>query len=100
MLAGRDYFASQMARLGDDELARPLKLPGWTGKHLLAHLAGNARALGRLADWARTGTPNPMYAGSDERAREIEATAGLDASVLRAAVFRDQHRLEDTLNRP
>jgi maleylpyruvate isomerase len=99
MLGGREYFQSQLALIEDDQLARPLALPNWTGKHLLSHVAGNARALGRLARWASTGEPHPMYAGPDERAREIETNAGLDASVLRAAVEYDQHNLEDALGR-
>jgi len=97
MRGGSDYFESQLAMIEDDQLARPLALPNWTGKHLLAHVAGNARALGRLVTWASTGRPHPMYAGPDERAQEIETDAELDASALRAAVANDQHHLEAAL---
>jgi len=37
------------------------ELPGWTGRHILSHVGHNARALGRLAHWAATGEPAPMY---------------------------------------
>ena len=99
MTAGRDYFESQLARIQDDQLALPSGLPNWTRKHLLAHMAGNARALGRLATWASTGEPTAMYAGPDERAREIEADAVLDAPTLRAAVRNAQGDLEAALGR-
>ena len=99
MSAGHDYFESQLARMPDNQLGRSIELPGWTGKHLLAHVAGNARALERLATWASTGEPTPMYANPDERAREIETDAVLDAPTLRAAVTNDQRDLEAALGR-
>jgi len=98
MTAGRDYLESQLARLQDDHLALPSGLPGWTRKHVLAHVAGNARALGRLATWASPGEPTAMYAGPDERVREIEADAGLDAPALRSAVRQCQRDLEEALD--
>jgi hypothetical protein len=35
-------------------------LPGRSRKHLLAHVAGNAEALGNLMRWAATGVPTPL----------------------------------------
>jgi maleylpyruvate isomerase len=99
MLGGRGYFEARLATIDDETLARPVGLPHWTGKHLLAHVAGNARALSRLATWASTGEPTAMYAGPDERAREIEIEAVRPASALRAGVRTDQRALEDALDR-
>jgi len=49
---------------------------GWSRGHVATHLARNAEAIGRLADWAVTGTPHEMYPGGTEgRDREIEAGA-------------------------
>lgn len=46
-------------------------LPGWTGRHLVAHLAANAEALSRLVTWAATGVETPMYASAEARAADI-----------------------------
>lgn len=54
------------------DLRAPAGLPGWTRAHLVAHLIGNAAALGNLLTWARTGVETPMYASRDERTAQIE----------------------------
>lgn len=53
----------------------PCLLPGWTRKHLVAHLAANAEAVGRLLHWARTGERTPMYSSPEQRNADIEAGA-------------------------
>lgn len=50
------------ADLGADALDEPSTLPVWTRKHLVAHVAANADALGHLVHWAATGERTPMYA--------------------------------------
>jgi fumarylacetoacetase len=40
-------------------------------RHLVAHLALNAGALGNLVAWARTGVESPMYASAEQRAADI-----------------------------
>ncbi|MFD5315267.1 maleylpyruvate isomerase family mycothiol-dependent enzyme [Streptomyces sp. NPDC127098] len=57
-------------------------LPGWTRGHVVAHLAGNAEALGNLVRWARTGERTPMYGSPAERDTAIEAGARLPADRL------------------
>jgi maleylpyruvate isomerase len=59
--------------LSDRELEQPSGLTGWSRRHLLAHLACNAEALGRLAYWARTGVKTPMFASWEQRNADIEA---------------------------
>ncbi len=57
------------------ELDEPSQLPGWTRKHVAAHLALNAEALGNLVYWARTGEERPMYSSPAQRSADIEAGA-------------------------
>lgn len=59
-------------------------LPGWTRKHLVAHVASNADALGNLVHWAATGERTPMYASPEERAAGIERGPALSAPELDA----------------
>jgi maleylpyruvate isomerase len=57
------------------DLDSPSLLPGWTRKHVAAHLALNAEALGNLVHWARTGEERPMYSSPEQRNTDIEAGA-------------------------
>lgn len=63
---GTDLF-TRAAPLDDAGLDAPSTLPGWSRKHLVAHVAANADALGNLVHWAATGgahrcTPLPRSA--------------------------------------
>lgn len=73
-----------LVNLDEASLAAPSGLPGWSRRHLLAHLAANADALGNLVHWAATGEPTPMYASSAERGAGIERGARLPAAQLAA----------------
>ena len=64
---GTAYFARKLAELGDEEFDAPSLVPGWTRRHVIAHVGYNARALTRLLEWAATGIETPMYAGADQR---------------------------------
>jgi maleylpyruvate isomerase len=86
MRQGTDLFRSALAELNDGELAEPSALPGWTRRHVLAHVGYNARALQRLAAWARTGEPHPMYGSAEQRNAEIADGATWDGPRLRAFV--------------
>ncbi|WP_052745709.1 maleylpyruvate isomerase family mycothiol-dependent enzyme [Allosalinactinospora lopnorensis] len=86
MEAGTSLLFERVTALGDAELDGPTRLPGWTRRHLLAHIGANAHALGRLAHWARTGERTPMYAGPEARTEEIEQGAALGSRELRAFV--------------
>lgn len=83
---GTHFLTSQVARLGDDDISRPSRLPGWTIGYLLTHLARNADALGNLVRWAATGIETPMYPGGPE-----QRLADLDKGALRppAEILRD-----------
>jgi maleylpyruvate isomerase len=72
-----------LAAADDATLLGPTRLEGWTGRHLLAHLAANADALRNLAAWARTGAETPMYSSMDQRNEDIEAGSTRPVSELR-----------------
>ncbi|WP_328346419.1 maleylpyruvate isomerase family mycothiol-dependent enzyme [Streptomyces violaceus] len=83
--------------LTDADLSTPSTLPGWTRAHVIGHVARNAEALGRLAAWARTGVPTPMYADREQRAAEIESSAALPPAVLRQDLTSTAAGLENAL---
>src|SRR5260370_1545433 len=93
------YFLARLAQVSDDELSAPSALPGWTGRHILSHVGHNARALGRLAHWAATGEPTPMYSGLTARAAEIALGARWDADRLRSFVEVEQDALAAAFER-
>jgi maleylpyruvate isomerase len=79
-------FLATLNGLTDADLGAPTVLPGWTRRHVLAHVASNAEALGRLLHWARTGDPTPMYASPEERDAAIEEGSRSTPDRLRDAV--------------
>jgi maleylpyruvate isomerase len=99
MTAGHRYFLARLAQVSDDELLAPSALPGWTGRHVLSHVGHNARAIRRLAHWAATGEPTPMYARATSRAREIALGAHWDTARLRSFVEVEQDELAAALHR-
>lgn len=80
---GTSVLLSTVDRLADDELRQPSLLPGWSRAHVVAHLARNAEALGRLAASARTGVRMPAYLSRERRDADIEESAGFPADRLR-----------------
>ncbi|MEU3711190.1 maleylpyruvate isomerase family mycothiol-dependent enzyme [Streptomyces catenulae] len=79
---GTALCATALAGLSEEEYASPSALPGWTRKHLVAHLAANAEALGNLVRWAHTGEPTPMYASPEARAEGIAQGPRLSGAEL------------------
>ncbi|MFI6520436.1 maleylpyruvate isomerase family mycothiol-dependent enzyme [Spirillospora sp. NPDC050679] len=69
---GTELFLAAAGGLTEADYEAPSALPGWTRKHLVAHVAANADALGNLVRWAATGEVTPMYASPEERAAGIE----------------------------
>jgi maleylpyruvate isomerase len=64
---------------------------------VLAHVAANADALGRLIHWAATGEPTPMYASLQERAAGIERGSRLPAADLTAWLHGSAEALEQAM---
>ncbi len=80
---GTAYFSRKLNELTDDEYDAPSLLPGWSRRHVIAHVGYNARALTRLVEWAGTGVPNPMYPSPQARVEEIDYGATLSPIALR-----------------
>ena len=63
---------NSIAAMSDADVRSPSGLPGWSRGHVLAHLEGNARGIGRLARWARDGFERPMYITRDVRNSDVD----------------------------
>ncbi|MDN5796406.1 MAG: maleylpyruvate isomerase family mycothiol-dependent enzyme [Intrasporangium sp.] len=94
---GTELFLRAMRGHSDDALAGPTALPGWTGKHVLAHVAANADALRNLVRWARTGEETPMYSSPEQRNANIADGAERAVPYLREWVVRSAKELEASL---
>jgi len=96
---GTARFQAGLSSLDDKALNDPSPLPGWTRRHLLAHVAANADALCRLAYWARTGEERRMYASPAQRDAEIQVGAARPAADLRHWVADSAVQLAEDLAR-
>jgi maleylpyruvate isomerase len=83
MRRGQAYWARKLNEVRDADFDAPSLLPGWTRRHLVAHVGFNARAVARLVEWARTGVETPMYDSPTQRAEEIAFGATLPVEALR-----------------
>jgi maleylpyruvate isomerase len=81
MQQGTDILLSTLPT-DDAEYESPTALPGWTRKHLVAHLAANADGLRNLVHWAATGEEAAMYSSPEQRAAEIEAGSCMSTGAL------------------
>jgi len=79
---GTKLFHDALAGLDEDGLGAPTLLPGWTRKHLLAHVAANADAVRNLVHWAATGERTPMYSSAGQREADIQAGSRRPAEEL------------------
>ncbi|AXJ11026.1 maleylpyruvate isomerase family mycothiol-dependent enzyme [Arthrobacter sp. PM3] len=80
---GTAFFARKLNELSDADLDGGSLLPGWTRRHVAAHIGYNARAIARLIEWAATGVETPMYASAAARDHEIDFGATLSPIALR-----------------
>ncbi|MFE4078740.1 maleylpyruvate isomerase family mycothiol-dependent enzyme [Paenarthrobacter sp. YIM B13468] len=80
---GTAFFARKLNELTDAELDGASLLPGWTRRHVVAHVGYNARAIARLVEWAATGVETPMYPSVEVRNHEIDFGATLSPIALR-----------------
>jgi maleylpyruvate isomerase len=83
---GTALFLSTVDALGNEAFDADTLLPGWTRRHLVAHVHFNAEALRRLTHWAATGEKTAMYASREARDAEIDSGATLPPSRLRELV--------------
>ncbi|WP_063000505.1 maleylpyruvate isomerase family mycothiol-dependent enzyme [Nocardia jinanensis] len=91
---GTGLFVTQAALLDEETMSQPSRLPGWTRKHLVAHVGANADALGNLVHWARTGERTPMYSSADQRNADIESGAKRRATALVTWLNASVHQLD------
>ncbi len=96
---GTELLLDAVAGLDEQAFAGPSVLPGWTRKHLVAHVAANADALNNLVHWAATGEETPMYASAQERAAGIAKGPLLSAGELRTWLTDSAHKLAAGLDR-
>jgi maleylpyruvate isomerase len=94
MTQGTTVFLTAVESLDDAAYNSPTGLPGWTRRHLVAHVAANAEAIGNLVQWAATGDETPMYASPDERAAGIALGAERQPRDLTAWVGESAERLD------
>lgn len=92
---GTAFFAHTLDQLDDAELDGASLLGGWTRRHVVAHIAYNARAMVRLAEWARTGVETPMYESVAVRNAEIEDGATLSSAALRTFFVESAAQLDE-----
>lgn len=95
---GTELVGTVLNELSDPELDAPSALPGWTRKHVLAHLAANADALCNLVAWAETGIETRMYSSTTQRNDDIDAGSLRPATELRAWFTRAAARLESGMD--
>lgn len=79
------------------DLDKPSLLPGWTRRHVVAHVAANADAIGNLVHWAATGEETPMYASPEDRAAGIERGAALPDREISGWLVGSAQSLEDAM---
>lgn len=99
MAEGTKVLLDAVAGLGEDAFAEPTLLPGWTRKHLAAHVAANADAIGNLVAWAATGVETPMYRSADDRAAGIAKGPGMSAAALDSWLHTSAERLAEAMDR-
>jgi maleylpyruvate isomerase len=92
---GTAYFAQRLSELSDNDFGGDSLLPGWSRRHLVAHVGYNAAALCRLMDWAATGEETPMYESVEQRGREISEGATLSPAALRNLFDHTVARLDE-----
>jgi maleylpyruvate isomerase len=72
-------------------------LPGWSRRHVTAHLAANGDAVGNLVHWAASGEPTPMYSSPEQRAADIEKGSTRTGDELRAWFDDSAARLSEAM---
>jgi maleylpyruvate isomerase len=82
--AAAEGIHHEIGGLGEDSVAAPSELPGWTRGHVLAHLEGISVALARQAELARRNEQADLYdGGKAARDRAIDTGARASAEVHR-----------------
>jgi maleylpyruvate isomerase len=99
MAEGTKLMLDAVGGLNEEGLAAASLLPQWTRKHLVAHVAANADAIGNLVHWAATGIETPMYRSAEERAAGIAKGATMGARELDAWLHTSAEDLAQAMDR-
>ncbi len=99
MDTGTALFTRSVERLPDADLDAATSLPGWSRRHVIAHVGLNAEALRRLVRWASTGEPTPRYTSAGQRVRDIEDAVTWSAHRLRSFAESTASQLAADLDR-
>ena len=94
---GAKLVHDALAGLDEEALGAASGLPGWTRRHVVAHLAANADAVGNLVHWAATGERTPMYSSPDQRTADIEAGSTRSGDDLRSWFDGSAARLAESM---
>jgi len=94
---GAKLVHESLAGLDETAFAAASGLPGWSRRHVAAHLAANADAVGNLVHWAATGDRTPMYSSPEQRAADIEAGSTRTGEELRAWFDDSAARLSEAM---
>ena len=98
MTHGTKLFVDAVSELDEAAYDSPSLLPGWTRRHLVAHVAANADALGNLVRWAATGVETPMYASPEERSAGIERGVAMTGTELERWLRRSAEHMEAAMS--
>jgi maleylpyruvate isomerase len=80
---GTAYFSRKLNELSDAELALPSRVTGWSRRHLVAHIAYQARGLARLVEAARQGRSEERLEEPEAQNEDVDFGACLPAHALR-----------------
>lgn len=80
---GTAYFARKLGELDDEALALPSRVPGWSRRHVVAHVGYHARSLARLVEAARDGLDRERLVEPESQIEDVEFGATLPPHALR-----------------
>jgi maleylpyruvate isomerase len=98
MQIGAELVTTAIANFDEQDFDVQSQLPGWTRKHLIAHLAANGDAIGNLVHWAATGEVTPMYPSPEARAADIEIGSRKSGSELGLWFSESAARLDEGMS--
>ncbi|MCW2885289.1 MAG: maleylpyruvate isomerase [Streptosporangiaceae bacterium] len=78
--AATERLLTTAARLSDEDMRAPSRLPGWSRGHVAAHLSRNADSCWNLLEWARTGREIPQYESARRREDDVALGSGRPAA--------------------
>lgn len=80
---GTAYFARKLNELPDVALDGAALVPGWSRRHVVAHVGFQARALARLVEAAREGRTEEALSEPEAQNEDVDFGATLPAHALR-----------------